>query len=199
MPNLFIMRVEQFGKINATPNVFNFLDRNGVLFEWNNKVDECLEGIVEEEVVLYPALVAEILSVVLNQDQPILLIEDKIEPKGCAEDTAAQNANIELFDITGVDAPTILHPNNNEINEIDDNNNGIMSITTIPPGNSPNPLVLPDTSDDNNADANYGKSSKNDKSSDDKSNNNKDLGTQGEIAVDESAEDPTQSQDQGVR
>jgi hypothetical protein len=32
-------KVEQFGKANATPNVFDFSNRNGVLFEWNDKVD----------------------------------------------------------------------------------------------------------------------------------------------------------------
>jgi hypothetical protein len=79
MPDLVIKKVEQFGKANATPNVFDFLDRNGVLFEWNNKVDEYLEGLVEEEVVLYPPLAADILGMVLNQDQPIPSIEDEIE------------------------------------------------------------------------------------------------------------------------
>ena len=80
MPNLIIKKVEQFGKANVALDVFDFLDRNGVLFEWNNKVDECLEGIVEENVFLYPSLAAEILGVVLNQDQPIPSIKVKIEP-----------------------------------------------------------------------------------------------------------------------
>jgi hypothetical protein len=71
MPNLVIKKVELFGKANASSNVFNFLDRNGVLFEWNDEVDKYPEGIVEEEVVLYPALAVEILGVVLDQDQPI--------------------------------------------------------------------------------------------------------------------------------
>jgi hypothetical protein len=48
MPDLVIKKVEQFGKANATPNIFNFSDKNGVLFEWNDKVDEYPEGIVEE-------------------------------------------------------------------------------------------------------------------------------------------------------
>jgi hypothetical protein len=80
MPNLIIKKVEQFGKANATLDAFDFLDRNGVLIEWNNTVDECLEGIAEEDVFLYPSFAAEILSVVLNQDQPIPSIKVKIEP-----------------------------------------------------------------------------------------------------------------------
>jgi hypothetical protein len=40
MPDSIIKKVEQFGKAKATPNAFNFLGRNGVLFEWNNEVDK---------------------------------------------------------------------------------------------------------------------------------------------------------------
>ncbi len=142
--------MEQFGKANATPNLFNFFDRTGVLFKWNNEVDVCPEGIVEDDVVLYPSLAAEILGVVLDQDQPIPSIEDKIEPQGNAEDAAACNSNIELFDVTGVDALTVIHANNYEIDKINGNDNNIMSIATILSANNPKPLVLPDTLDDNN-------------------------------------------------
>ena len=69
--------------------MFDFSDRNGVLFEWNKDVDETPEGIIEEDVVLYPPLAAETPGVVLKQDQPIPSIEDKIEPQGRAEDVAA--------------------------------------------------------------------------------------------------------------
>jgi hypothetical protein len=178
MPDLVIKKVEQFGKANATLNVFDFLDRNGVLFKWNDEVGKYPEGIVEEEVVLYPALAAEIPGVVLDQDQPIPLIEDKIEPQGRAKDAAARKANIEPFNVAGVDALTIVHANNNEIDEIDDDNNDIMSLATIPPANNPNPLVLPDTSDDYDANANNNKSSNDDESSNDKSSNEDNPGTQ---------------------
>jgi hypothetical protein len=76
MPDSVIKKVEQFGKANATPNVFDFSDRNGVLFEWNDKVND-------------PALAAEIPGMLLNQDQPIPLIEDKIKPQGRANIAAA--------------------------------------------------------------------------------------------------------------
>jgi hypothetical protein len=58
-----IKQVEAFGK--SSSGVFNFSDRNGILFEWNEVVDECPEGIVEEDVVLYPSLVAEFPGVAL--------------------------------------------------------------------------------------------------------------------------------------
>jgi hypothetical protein len=85
MPDLVITKVEQFGKATTTPNVFVFLDRNGVLFEWNDKVNKYQEEIVKKEVVLYPALAVEVLGMVFDQDQPIPLIEDEIEPQGCAK------------------------------------------------------------------------------------------------------------------
>ncbi len=88
MYNLIIKKVKQFSKANSTLNVFHFLDRNGVLFELNDKVDECPEGIIKEDVVLYPSYAAEILGIVLAQDQPIPSVEEKIEPQGHAEDAA---------------------------------------------------------------------------------------------------------------
>jgi hypothetical protein len=75
MPDAIIKMVEQFDKANATPNAFNFLDRNRVLFEWNNKVDECLEGIIKKDMVLYSSLAAEISVIIFDQDQPIPSIE----------------------------------------------------------------------------------------------------------------------------
>ncbi len=59
MPDSVIAQVERLGQKNTTPNMFNFLDRNGVLFEWNEDVDERPEGIIEEDVVLYPSLAVE--------------------------------------------------------------------------------------------------------------------------------------------
>jgi hypothetical protein len=69
MPDLVIKKVEAFGK--SSSGVFNFANRNNILFEWNEEVDECPEGIVEEDVVLYPSLIAEFLGVTLGQDHPI--------------------------------------------------------------------------------------------------------------------------------
>jgi hypothetical protein len=89
--------------------------------------------------------------------------------------------------------------NNNEIDKINDNNDDIMSISTILPVNNPNPCILPDTLDNNNADKNNAKLSNNDKSSDNDSSQGGSLGTQAEIRVDTPEEDPTEGQDQGLR
>jgi hypothetical protein len=59
MPDSVIKKVEAFGK--SSLGVFNFANRNGILFEWNKVVDECQEGIIKEDVVLYPSLVAKFL------------------------------------------------------------------------------------------------------------------------------------------
>ena len=117
-------KVEQLGKTNAIPNEFDFLDRNGVLFKWNDNINGYLDGIVKKEVVLYPTLAAEIPGVVLNRDQPVPLVEDKIRPQGRVKDAAARNAIIviEPSNVAGMDAPTIVHANNVTIDETDDNN-----------------------------------------------------------------------------
>ncbi len=162
MPDSIMKKVEQFDKTNTTPNVFNFSNRNGVLFEGNGKVDECLEGIVEEDVVLHPSLAAEIPGIVLDPDQPIPSIEDKPKYQGCAEDAAARNANMELFNVAGVEALTIVCANYNNIDNIDDDNNVIMTTTTTLQANNLDPLVLSDTSQDDNANDNLDKWSHND-------------------------------------
>jgi hypothetical protein len=47
----------------------------------------------------------------------------------------------------------IIHPNNVKIDKINDNNNnGILSIATIPANNNHNPLILPYTSDSDRLD-----------------------------------------------
>jgi hypothetical protein len=91
-------------------------------------------------------------GVVLEQDLPIPTIEDKTKPQGCAKVAAARNANLEPFNLTGVVAPMIIHANNNKINVINDNNDGILLIATIPENNNHDPLILPDTSDSDTLD-----------------------------------------------
>jgi hypothetical protein len=70
MLNSVIKKVEAFGKSNTLPVGFDFMDRNGILFEWNKEVDKYTVGIV----ILYPSLSAEHPRVVLRQDQPLPLI-----------------------------------------------------------------------------------------------------------------------------
>ena len=67
MPDSVIKKVEAYGKSTALPGVFDFAERNDILFEWNEEVDESPEGIVDvENVVLYPSLAAEHPGVVLG-------------------------------------------------------------------------------------------------------------------------------------
>jgi hypothetical protein len=51
-----------------------------------------------------------------------------------------------------VDAPMIIHANNNKIKVINDNNDGILLIATIPANNNHDPLIPPDTSDSDTLD-----------------------------------------------
>jgi hypothetical protein len=95
MPDSVIKQVEAFGK--SSSGVFDFSDRNGILFKWNEVVDECPEGIVKEDVVLYPSLVAEFPGVTLGRDHPIPTIKEDIMPQGCNEAAAACKANMEPF------------------------------------------------------------------------------------------------------
>ncbi len=150
MPDLVIKKVEAFGK--SSLGVFDFADRNGILFKWNKEVDKCPEGIIEEDVVLYPFLIAKFPGVTLGQDHPIPTIKEDIIPQGRAKADAARNANMEQFAITGVDAPTIIHANINEIDETDDDNNGIISVANIPAQANQDPLIVPDTSDKDDGD-----------------------------------------------
>jgi hypothetical protein len=126
MPDLVITKVEAFGK--SSSGVFNFANRNCILFKWNEEFDECPEGTIKEDVVLYPSLIAEFLGVTLGRDHPIPTIEEEIIPQGRAKVDAARNANMEQFAIAGVDAPTIIHSDINEIDETDDEDNGIISV-----------------------------------------------------------------------
>ena len=205
MPDTVITQVERLGHTNTAPNMFDFSDRNGVLFEWNKDVNETPKGIIEEDVVLYPSLAAETHGVVLEQDQPIpsMEMEDKIEPQGRAEDAAARNANLEPTNAAGVDTPTIIHANANEIDDADDNDNGILSIATIPQGqNNLHPLILHDSSDEEQAEGDKDDKDKED-NDDDKDDNDKAMVDHVADNADESvaeAEDQTEEQQEsGVR
>ncbi len=193
MPNSIIKKVEQYGQYNAMPNIFNFSHRNGVLFEWNNNAKKSPKGLVKDDVVLYLPLMAEIFGIIFDQDQPNLLIEDKTEPQGLAKYAAARNTNLEPFDITAVDAPMIIRAKDDEVEDIDDDNTGILSIKTIPQNNNHNPLVLPgmsgdyDNEDDNNNDP-----------SKDEPPQGVNQGAHYEVEIDKPGEDQIEGQDQEV-
>jgi hypothetical protein len=71
-------------------------------------------------------------------------------PQGRDEAAAARNANMEPFAAAGADAPTIIHADINEINETDDDDNGIISVADILAQAIHYPLNVPDTSDEDN-------------------------------------------------
>jgi hypothetical protein len=144
MPDSVIKQVEAFGK--SSSGVFDLANRNGILFEWNKVVDERPEGIVKEDVVLYPSLVAKFPGVTLGQDHPIPTIKEDIMPQGRDKAAAARNANMEPFAAAGVDAPTIIHANINEIDETDNDNDSIISVADILAQADHYPLNVPDTS-----------------------------------------------------
>ncbi len=93
-------------------------------------------------------------------------------------------------------APTIIHANNNKIHEINEDDNGILLITTIPVNINHDPLILPDISDsDTSDDKDQNEDKENDK--DDSSN---DYSFQGDgQEADKLEEGLTDNQDQGVR
>jgi hypothetical protein len=113
MPDLAIRKVEVYGKLTALPGSFDFVNRNGIFFKWNEEVDKFTKGIVEvKDVVLYPSLAAEHPGLVLGRDQPLLLIKEELVPQGRAEDTTACNDNLEPFDVAGAAAASsIIHAN----------------------------------------------------------------------------------------
>jgi hypothetical protein len=171
MPDSVIRHVENYGKDNALPGIFDFANKSGVLFEWNEEVDECPKGILKEEnIILYPLLAAELLGVVLGQDMPRPSIKADLTPQGCVEDEAAQNANHQPFNVIGVDQPVaahvILHAKDGKIdsNNDKDNDDCIIAINNAPlPQMAQESLVLPDSSEDKpDNNSNDGKDDNND-------------------------------------
>jgi hypothetical protein len=79
MTDSVIRKVKVYGKLTAVPGSFDFADRNGILFEWNEEADKFPEGIIEiEGVVLYHSLSVEHPGVLLMQDQPLPSIKEKL-------------------------------------------------------------------------------------------------------------------------
>jgi hypothetical protein len=152
MPDLVIKKVEAYGKLTTLPGIFDFANRNGIFFKWNEEVDESPEGIIDiEVVVLYPSLSAEHPGVVLGRDQPLPSIEEELVPQGQAKDAAARNANLRPFDVSGVVAAPIVHTNADELDDYKiHDDDGIIAFGDIPQQPPHAPLVVNDTDNDNN-------------------------------------------------
>ena len=123
------------------------------------------------------------------------MIDGKIEPQVRAKDAAARNANLEPFNVAGVDTPTILCTNNDKINKINDNNDSILSISTIQANINHGPLILPNTSDSDTLD---NKDQNEDKKNDENDSSNDDLLQGDGQETDKLEEGSTDNQDQGV-
>jgi hypothetical protein len=104
---------------------------------------------------------AKIPGVVLDQHQPILAMDDEVMLQGQAEDETARNANLEPFDIAGVDHTAIIPANIDKIAQIANdltNADGIIAIVYMPNQQTHhnNTIVLNEESNEDNADDNQG-------------------------------------------
>ena len=85
-------------------------------------------------------------------DHPLPLIEEELVPQGQAKDAAACNANLQPFDVAGVEAAPIVHANADELDDYEiDNDNGIIAVGDIPEQPSHAPLLVEDTDNNNTA------------------------------------------------
>jgi hypothetical protein len=77
MPDSVIKKVEIFGA--GKQDDFDFVDRNGTLFEWNNNADT-LKGkdLVEEDILFYPSITAEFPGMALTSH--ITPIKEELNP-----------------------------------------------------------------------------------------------------------------------
>jgi hypothetical protein len=139
MPDSVIRTVKRYAKKTANPGDgdFDFADHLGILFEWNDSIDESREELVEEDVIVYPTLAAELLGVTLHRDLPVTEVEDEIPPQGRAEDAAAANAGLALLDRRGLfnEAVAVVDAHAFEFDpyEPDDDDDGIIAVADIPP------------------------------------------------------------------
>jgi hypothetical protein len=146
MPDSVIKKVEGYGRRGAAPGEFDFADRSGVLFEWNESIDKHPQGLVEEEVVLYPTLAAELPGVTIGRDIPVTAVEDDIVPQGRAEDAVAANAGLApmepgaLGDVAVIDAHAYEYAP--DVDDADDD--GIIAVMDIRPAHFPAPAMIND-------------------------------------------------------
>ena len=119
----------------ALPGIFDFADRNSILFKWNKEVDESPMGIIEvKDVILYPSLATKHPGVALGQDHTLPLINEELVPQGHAKDAAACNANLQPLGVAGMGAVLpFIHANVEKFKDYQsDNDNGIIAMVDIP-------------------------------------------------------------------
>jgi hypothetical protein len=208
MPDLVIWKVEVYGKLTTLQGSFDFANRNGILFNWNEEVDEFPEEIIKvKDIVLHPSHAAEHTGVVLGRDQPLLAIEEELVPQGRAEDAMACNAHLKLLDVAGVVAASmIVHTNADKLDVYKIfNNTGIIAVGDIPQQPPHTPLIVNNTDNNDIAgseDDNNEAESNNDNGSN--NNNNNSLGEDNndkpaDLAAVTDADDNKSGGNQGVQ
>jgi hypothetical protein len=95
MPDSVIKKIERYANNNTARGNLDFADRNGVLFEWNDDVDENPEHIVEHEQEPYPSIESEFPGIDLQRDDIQAVEADDEPPQGQLENAALENADIE--------------------------------------------------------------------------------------------------------
>jgi hypothetical protein len=66
MPDSIIRKVKHFGRRGGPAGAFNFADRSGILFEWNDNVGKSSEDLIKDDLVPYPEVAAKIPGVILD-------------------------------------------------------------------------------------------------------------------------------------
>ncbi len=109
MPDSVIQQVEDFGLRDNIPGDFDFTDRQGILFEWNNSIIESDEPLLDNSEP-FPAIPTELPGVALAGNQPLAAVEAAFLPQGYAKTAAANNANLQPFNATiaGVPLPPVI-------------------------------------------------------------------------------------------
>ena len=156
MPDSAIKAVERYGSKTALPGAFDFSDRNNILFEWNDEIDETPVHIVEEEVVQYPSLVAEMPGIDLQRDHTWTqtIEEDEDERQGRVEDAAINNADIEPAVVVGVTIPATIQADAEEIEDEDnDDDDSIIQVVTPTAQPPSSPLMVDGEDQDDHFDA----------------------------------------------
>ena len=151
MPASVIKKVERYADAAVRAGKFAFANRKGLLFKWNDVVDENAEHIIEDGSDPYPALVLELPGISLQRDHTqIKAIEEEDDvPQGTAEEAAMNNADIEPTVIVGVARPreaTIKADNVNEDNNKDNDDSSIMEIN-LPPKPKREPIDVDEHTD----------------------------------------------------
>jgi hypothetical protein len=147
MPDSVIKKVKAYAKSTALQGIFDFADRNGILFNWNEEVDESPKGTVKvKDVILYPSLATEHPGVALGRDQSLPSIKEELVSQGHAKDAAPRNANLQPLDVAGVGAVlSFVDANMDKLkDDKSDDNDSIIAVADIPQQPPRAPLVVND-------------------------------------------------------